>query len=113
MKKLVKFTAVAAVLLTLATAGTANARAGGWPIAAGIAGGFAAGALVSRAVGPYPAPGYYACPPVVYAAAYGGPAPVVVAPPVAYYAPRRVIYPYVYGPTRLGFYPARPRFFRR
>ena len=63
MKKLMKVPAVAAVVLTLATAGVSNARAGGWPVAAGVVGGFAVGAMVGRTVAYCPPPACYVYPP--------------------------------------------------
>ena len=53
MKRPVKVPAVAAVILTLAMAGVSSARAGGWPVAAGVVGGFAAETIVRRAVANY------------------------------------------------------------
>jgi hypothetical protein len=46
-----------ALVLGLAS-GVTNARAAGWPVAAGVAGGFVAGAVITRAVADCPAPGY-------------------------------------------------------
>jgi len=60
--------ALAVITLTLATfSGVDTSRAGGGEVAAGLLGGFAAGAIVGSALAPRPY--------------YYGPAPVYVAPP--------------------------------
>jgi hypothetical protein len=109
MKNLVKIPAVAAVILTLATAGVSSARAGGWPIAAGVVGGFAAGTIVARAV----APPYYVCPPRVYVAPYCAPVRVLAAPVPACYVPAPLVYPAYYPPVRVVVVAGRPHYFRR
>lgn len=114
MKKLVKITAVAAVILTLAAAGVSGARAGGWPIAAGVVGGFAAGTIVAASVAHYPPPpAYYVCPPSVYAAPVYVPAPAIVSPAPVFYAPAPVVYPFYYPAVRLGMFAGRPYYIRR
>jgi hypothetical protein len=66
MKTFMKTSVVAAVALAMTAFGTPNARAwGGWPIAAGVAGGLAVGVAVASANAPvytypvYPAYGAY------------------------------------------------------
>jgi hypothetical protein len=105
MKTLTKSLIAGAVALALVTVGTQQAQAGGWPIAAGVVGGLAAGTVIGATVASASAPAYYGYPAPVYPApAYGYAAPVypgpVVAPAPAYY-PRPVVvaapYPYYYG----------------
>ena len=61
MKNFTKVTAVAAVVLALTAAGVSNARAGGWPVVAGVAGGLAVGTAVGATMA-----STYAAPPVYY-----------------------------------------------
>jgi hypothetical protein len=114
MKRLVKVPAVAAVILTLAMAGVSSARAGGWPVAAGVVGRFAAGTIVRRAVANYPPPpAYYVYPQRVYVAPLCAPAPVIVQPAPVCYATAPVVYPFYDPPIRLGVFTGRPHYFRR
>jgi hypothetical protein len=113
MKKLVKYTAVAAVILALGPAGASSAKAGGWPVAAGVAGGFAAGAIVSRAMASWPPPAYYGYPPRVYAAPYYPVGPVFAPSRPFCYGPAPVVYPFRYPAVRFGGYPVRRGYFRR
>jgi hypothetical protein len=109
MKTYAKISAAAAVILALAGAGVSNARAGGWPVAAGVVGGFAAGAIVGTTLAnPVPPPVYYAYPPPVYAAPVYVPAPVVAPAAPVYYCPAPVVYPGYYPPVRLGVCWGRP-----
>jgi hypothetical protein len=112
MKKIVKFTAVAAAVLTLATAGVSSATAGGWPVRVGVVGGFAAGAIVSRTIG-CPPSAYYIYPPRIYAAPICAPFPVVAPSARFCYGPTPVIYPFRYPAVRVGFYEGRLGYFRR
>ncbi len=64
--------AALAVIAIATLSGTDASRAGGGDVAAGLLGGFAAGAIVGAATAPRP---------------YSGPAPVYVAPPPAYVEP--------------------------
>ena len=103
MKRLVKVPAVAAVILTLATAGVSSARAGGWTVVAGVVGGFAAGTTVCRAVANYPPPpAYYVYPQRVYVAPLYAPAPVIVPLAPVCYATAPVVYPFYDPPIQLG-----------
>ena len=114
MKRLVKVPAVAAVILTLATAGVSSARAGGWTVVAGVVGGFAAGTTVCRAVANYPPPpAYYVYPQRVYVAPLYAPAPVIVPLAPVCYATAPVVYPFYDPPIRLGVCTGRPHYFRR
>jgi hypothetical protein len=63
-----------------ALAAATPARAGGGDVAAGLIGGFAAGAIVGSALAPRPAPVYVAPAPV-----YVAPAPVYVVEPQCYW----------------------------
>jgi hypothetical protein len=118
MKNFMKVTAVAAVVLALTTTGVANARAGGWRVAAGVSGGLAVGTVVGATIAStYAAPPvYYPYAPAAYPAPYYAPhyapAPVVVAPPV-YYPTGPVVYPYYHPAVRFGVYGPHPRYFRR
>lgn len=126
-----KTSVVAALALALATFGTSNARAGGWPIAAGVLGGLAVGTVVGATVASANAPAYVypAYPYPVYssypayrsypAPVYGTTAPVgqpivqtMAPPPTVYvpqavpaYYPRTVVYaaPCVYPCVRFGW----------
>jgi hypothetical protein len=102
MKKLLKIFAVSAVILSLTALGVSNARASGWPIAAGVASGVAAGAIVGTAVAAAAAqPVYYGYPAPVYT--YGAPAyPAPAYAALGYYYPR--VYPYYYPWFRGGPY---------
>ena len=113
MKRLVKVPAVAAVMLTLATAGASSARAGGWPVAAGVVGGFAVGTMVGRAVANCPPPAGYVYPRRIYVAPWCAPATVIVAPAPVCCVPAPVVYPLYYPPVRLGVFAARPHYLRR
>jgi len=114
MKKLMKVPAVAAAILTLATAGVSSARAGGWPVAAGVVGGFAVGTVVGRAVAYCPPPpACYVYPPRVYLAPYCAPAPLIVSPAPVCYVPAPVVYPCYHPPGRLGEFAARRHYLRR
>jgi hypothetical protein len=113
MKSFTKVTAVAALVLSLASVGVTNARAAGWPVAAGVAGGFVAGAVITRAVADCPAPGYYVYPQRVFVAPACAPAPVVVAPAPICYAPVPAVYPAYCPPLRVVPFPARGRYLRR
>jgi len=104
MKKLIKILAVAAVILSLATTGVSSARAGGWPVAAGVVGGFAVGTMVGRAVAYCPPPAYCVYSPRVYVAPWCAPAPVIVATAPVCCVPAPVVYPCYYPPVRLGVY---------
>ena len=103
MKRPVKVPAVAAVILTLAMAGVSSARAGGWPVAAGVVGGFAAETIVGRAVANYPPPpAYYVYPQRVYVAPLCARAPVIVPLVPVCYATAPVVYPFYDPPIQLG-----------
>jgi hypothetical protein len=114
MKRLVKVPAVAAVILTLAMVDISSARAGGWTVAAGVVGGFAAGTIVGRAVANYPPPSaYYVYPQRVYVAPLCAPASGIVQPAPDCYATAPVVYPFYDPPIRLGGFTGRPHYFRR
>jgi hypothetical protein len=114
MKKLLKISAIAAVVLTVATVGVFTARAAGWPEPPRRVRGFAAGPYVGRAVVSFPAPAaYYAYPQSVYVAPYCAPAPVVVQAPPVYCVPAPVVYPVLCPPVRLPLIAARPHYLRR
>ena len=113
MKNYVKVSAVAAVILALTAAGVSEARAGGWPIAAGVVGGFAAGTIVGAAIAQSaPPPAYCVYPQPFYAAPVCAPVPWVIQPAPVYYSPVPVVYPCYYSPARLGAYFGRPYFGR-
>jgi len=113
MKDLRKIPAVAVVIFTLATVGVSSARAGGWPVAAGVVGGLAAGTIVGRAVANCPPPTYYVYPQRVYVASLCAPAPVIVPLAPVCYATVPVVYPFYDPPIRLGGFTGRPHYFRR
>jgi len=112
MKRFMKTSSAAALVLAMTAFGSMQARAGGWAVAGGVLGGLAAGTVIGATVASAAAPAYYAYPAPVYASpAYYAPAPapaVVASPPVVavapappyYYAPRVVYtapYPYACG----------------
>jgi hypothetical protein len=112
MKTLTKSIMTGAVAVALVTLGTQQAQAGGWPIAAGVVGGLAAGTIIGASIASASAPAYYGYTAPVYPApgyayatpAYPAPAPVVAVAP-AYY-PRVVVaapYPYWYPGIRAGY----------
>jgi|SRR5208282_3772992 len=127
MNAVSKITLSAGLALALATVGTMQARAGGWPVAAAVVGGIAAGTVIGATIAQATALPYAAYPAPVYAPAYGyapypayapyrayAPVPaasIVVRPPArAYYYPRPVYaapylygYPYGYPYARLGY----------
>jgi hypothetical protein len=127
MKTFMKTSVVVTLALAMATFGTSNAQArvGGWPIAAGVFGGLAVGtaigATVVRAATPvYVYPTYVAPvpvvqpivqtvapPPTVYVQQ---PAPVYCYPSTAVYA---VPYPYAYPYVRFGWGYSRHVAYRR
>jgi hypothetical protein len=114
MKRLVKVPAVAAVILTLATAGVSSARAGGWTVVAGVVGGFAAGTTVCRAVANCPPPpAYYVYPHRAYVAPLCVPAFVIVQLAPDCYATAPVVYPFYDPPIQLGVFTGRPHYFRQ
>ena len=113
MRDLRKIPAVAMVIFTLATVGVSSARAGGWPVAAGVVGGLAAGTIVGRAVANCPPPTYYVYPQRVYVAPVCAPAPVLRPPVPVCYAPVPVVYPFCNPPVRLGVFARHPYCFRR
>ncbi len=102
MKTLTKSIMAGAVALALVTVGTQQARAGGWPIAAGVVGGLAVGTVVGASIASASAPAYYGYPAPVYPApgyAYAAtacPAPVVAVAPVCYPRPVVVAAPFPY-----------------
>ncbi len=118
MKNLVKIFAVSTAILSLTTLGVDNARAGGWPIAAGVMSGVAAGAIVGTAIATAAAPPIYAYPPPAYGYGYAAPAyaapgyaaPVVVPPAPYYYPP--VAYRAYYPGVRFGWGWGRPYGYR-
>jgi hypothetical protein len=71
------------VVTVSALAAAHHAHAGNGDVAAGLLGGFAAGAIVGSVLAPRPAPVYVAPAPV-----YVAPAPVYVAPAPVYVAPQ-------------------------
>ena len=86
MKSFVKVSAVAALALAMTTLGAMQARAGGWPVAAGVVGGVAVGTAVGVTLANAAAPAYYGYPgPVYVGPRYCAPGPVVVAAPGYYY----------------------------
>jgi hypothetical protein len=85
MKKII----LAATLLAVGASQMQTARAGGWPIAAGVFGGLVAGTVIADSIARPPV--YYAPSPAYYPPAnYYAPAPVTAypaAPAVVYAAP--------------------------
>jgi hypothetical protein len=133
MKTFMKTSIVAALALAMATFGTSNARAGGWPIAAGVVGGLAVGTAIGVTVASANAP-VYAYPAYSYPVYPPSPAPAlavqpvqpvvqaVVPPPVyvpqpapAYYYSSPVVYaasyPYGYPYVRFGWGWGHPQHF--
>ena len=104
-----KTSVVAALALAMATFGTSNAQAGGWPIAAGVLGGLAVGTAIGATVASANAPTYvypaYSYP--VYSsypayATYPAPAYRTVAPviqPVQQIAPQPDVQTVAPSPT--------------
>ena len=78
MNTIVKTSMAVGLAATMATFGTSNARAGGWPIAAGVIGGLAVGTAIGATVASASAPPAYVYPAYPYPAyTYAAPAPAV------------------------------------